>query len=81
MVPLAIAGAVLPLDGLLHIAAGVWQVCAHALAWLHQLPWAVGYVATPPMWAWLMAMLGTLVWLMPRGWPLRWAGLLLWLPL
>lgn len=81
VVPLAIAGAVLPLDGLLHIAAGLWQVCAHALAWLHQLPWAVGYVATPPMWAWLMAMLGTLVWLMPRGWPLRWAGLLLWLPL
>ena len=50
VVPLAIAGAVLPLDGLLHIAAGLWQVCAHALAWLHQLPWAVGYVATPPMW-------------------------------
>jgi len=81
VVPLAIAGAVLPFDFLLQWAAGLWQVCAHALVWLHQLPWAVAYLATPPMWAWLLAMLGTLVWLMPRGWPLRWAGLLFWLPL
>jgi len=81
VVPLAIAGAVLPIDFLLQLAAGLWQGCAHALQWLRQLPWAVSYVATPPMWAWLLAMLGTLWWLMPRGWPLRWAGMLLWLPL
>jgi len=81
VVPLAIAGAVLPVDFLLQWAAGLWQACAFALAWLRQWPWAVAYLATPPMWACLLAMLGTLVWLMPRGWPLRWAGLLLWLPL
>jgi competence protein ComEC len=81
VVPLAIAGAVLPLDFLLPLAAGLWQGCAHALQWLRQLPWAVSYLATPAMWAWLLAMLGTLWWLMPRGWPLRWAGLLLLLPL
>lgn len=81
IVPLAIAGAILPFDFLLQLAAAIWEICAHALQWLRQLPWAVSYSATPSMWAWLMALLGTLVWLMPRGWPLRWAGLLLWLPM
>ncbi|SDK20662.1 competence protein ComEC [Methylophilus rhizosphaerae] len=81
VVPLAIAGAVLPLDFLLQFAAILWECCAHGLHWLRQLPGAVWYVPTPPLWAWGMAMLGTLAWLMPRGWPLRWAGLLLWLPL
>lgn len=81
VVPLAIAGALLPVDLLLQLASGIWEACAHALQWLRQWPWAVSYLATPPLWAWLIALLGTLVWLMPRGWPLRWAGLLLWLPL
>lgn len=81
VVPLAIAGAVLPVDVLLHGAAALWETCAHALQLLRQWSWAVTYLPTPPLWAWLMALVGTLVWLMPRGWPLRWAGLLLWLPL
>lgn len=81
IVPLAIAGSILPFDFLLQLAAAIWEVCAHALQWLRQLPWAVSYSATPSIGAWLMALLGTLVWLMPRGWPLRWAGLLLWLPM
>ena len=81
VVPLAIAGAVLPVDFLLQFAAQLWEWCAHGLHWLRQLPGAVWYLPTPPVWAWALAMLGTLVWLMPRGWPVRWAGLLLWLPL
>lgn len=81
VVPLAIAGSVLPFDFLLHGAAALWEICAHALQGLRQWPWAVTYLPTPPLWAWLMAVVGALVWLMPRGWPLRWAGLLLWLPL
>lgn len=81
VVPLAIAGAVFSIDFLLIWAASLWEACAAGLQWLHQWPWAVRYFATPPVWAWLIAVLGTLVWLMPRGWPLRWAGLLLWLPL
>ncbi|KQT43741.1 MULTISPECIES: DNA internalization-related competence protein ComEC/Rec2 [unclassified Methylophilus] len=81
IVPLAIDGAILPLDFLLHLSATLWEWCAHGLHWLRQLPGAVCYLSTPPIWAWLLAMAGMLVWLMPRGWPLRWAGLLLWLPL
>ena len=81
VVPLAIAGSVIPLDVLLQLAATLWEWCAYGLHWLRQLPDAVWYFPTPAPWAWGIAMLGTLVWLMPRGWPLRWAGLLLWLPL
>ncbi len=81
IVPLAIAGAILPLDFLLQLAATLWEWCVHGLHWLRQLPGAVWYLPTPPVWAWLSAMSGMLVWLLPRGWPLRWAGLILWLPL
>jgi competence protein ComEC len=81
VVPLAIAGAILPLDFLLHFAATLWEWCAHGLYWLRQWPGAVWYLPTPSVWAWCLAMAGMLVWLLPRGWPLRWAGLLLWLPL
>jgi competence protein ComEC len=81
VVPLAIAGAILPLDFLLHVAATLWEWCAQGLHWLRHMPDAVLYLATPSVWAWCLAMIGTLVWLLPRGWPLRWAGLLLWLPL
>lgn len=81
VVPLAIAGAILPLDFLLHVAATLWEWCAHGLYWLRQWPVAVWYLPTPAVWAWCLAMVGMLVWLLPRGWPLRWAGLVLSLPL
>lgn len=81
VVPLSIAGALLPVDGLLQWAAALWEGCAQALHWLRQWPWAVSYWPTPPLWAWGLAMVGVLVALMPRGWPLRWAGLLCTLPL
>lgn len=81
VVPLAIAGAILPLDFLLQVAATLWEWCAHGLYWLRQWPGAVWYLPTPAVWAWCLAMAGMLVWLMPRGWPMRWAGLVLWLPL
>jgi competence protein ComEC len=81
VVPLAIAGAILPLDFLLHFSATLWEWCAQGLYWLRQWPGAVWYLPTPSLWAWCLAMTGMLVWLMPRGWSLRWAGLVLWLPL
>lgn len=81
IVPLAIAGAILPLDFLLQLAATLWEWCALGLYWLRQLPGAVWYLSTPPIWTWLLGMAGMLFWLLPRGWPLRWAGFVLWLPL
>lgn len=81
VVPLAIAGAVFSLDPLLVLAANVMAWTMHVLVWLMQWPWAVWYQATPALWAWALAMLGVVVLLMPRGWPLRWAGVLCCLPL
>lgn len=81
VVPLAIAGAMLPVDALLMLAAQLWQGLAWLLHWFSQLSWAVWYLPTPSLSAWLLAMLGMLVLLLPKGWPLRWFGLLLWLPL
>lgn len=81
VVPLAIAGAVLPVDALLVLAAQLWQWLAWGLHGLSQFSWAVWYLPTPSLSAWLLAMLGMLVLLLPKGWPLRWFGLLLWLPL
>ncbi|MGQ3089361.1 DNA internalization-related competence protein ComEC/Rec2 [Methylophilus sp.] len=81
VVPLAIAGAILPLDFLLQLAATLWQGCAHGLYWLRQWPGAVWYLPTPSLWVWCLAMAGMLVWSLPRGWPLRWAALLLCFPL
>ncbi len=49
------------------------------LSWLGQMP--VWQAARPEMWMLLCAMFGIGWCLAPRGWPLRWAGLLLWLPL
>ena len=80
VVPVAIAGALLPLDILLHGAASVLAGCIQALQWLQHFPWAVWYQATPATWAWLLALLGIGMLLMPRGWPVRWAGLCLCLP-
>jgi competence protein ComEC len=81
VVPLAIAGAVLPVNALLVLAAQLWQWLAWGLDQLSQFSWAVWYLPTPSMTAWLLAMLGMLVLLLPKGWPLRWFGLVLWLPL
>ncbi|MFQ6332835.1 DNA internalization-related competence protein ComEC/Rec2 [Methylophilus sp. 3sh_L] len=81
VVPLAIAGAVLPVDALLVLAAQLWRWLAWGLAQLSQFSWAVCYLPTPSMSAWLLAMLGMLVLLLPKGWPLRWFGFVLWLPL
>jgi competence protein ComEC len=38
-------------------------------------------MASPPPWAWLPAIIGLLWLLAPKGWPARWLGLLLLLPL
>lgn len=86
VVPLAIAGAIMPVDGvishgLLKLAAGFTHLCLSGLQWLQHWSWAVWYQATPPGWAAILAVLGAGVLLLPRGWPMRWAAVLLWLPL
>jgi competence protein ComEC len=79
VVPLAILGSIIHLDFILQIAHFVLEICMQGLTFLSSLP--TWQQAAPPMWAMLLAMLGVLWMLLPRGFPQRWLGLVLLLPL
>ncbi|PPD16169.1 MAG: DNA internalization-related competence protein ComEC/Rec2 [Methylotenera sp.] len=81
VVPLSILGSFLPMDIVLHGAHAVLQWCMFGLNWLANLPIAVWQQAAPPAWAVLVALLGVLWLLLPRGFPQRWLGFVLLLPL
>ncbi len=81
VVPLALLGAVIPLDGILLLAHQALAVCMTALEWLDQLPDAVWKQHAPPAWSIVIGMFGVLWCLLPRGFPSRWLGLLLMLPM
>ena len=81
VVPLTMLGAVLPLDmplWLAHIVMG-WTMVL--LEWLSALPQAVWAQHAPPAWSIAVGMLGVLWLLLPRGFPARWLGFLLLLPM
>lgn len=77
--PLALIGVILPFC--LDWAERVLGLLGDALGWLAAQQIAVWTLPAPPIWAVLLALIGTLWLLLPRGFPLRWLGLLLWLPL
>jgi len=79
--PLAILGAALPIDGLLWAAHGAMSVCMAALEWLSRLPDAVWQQHAPPAWSVALGMAGALWILLPRGFPARWLGALMLLPM
>lgn len=80
-VPLALLAAVLPWDWCALLAHAV---IAAGMAWLKTLaalPSPVFHTAAPDWPAFLLALLGSALLLLPRGFPARWLGLLLLLPL
>jgi competence protein ComEC len=82
--PLALLGSVAPgpFNGwLLWSGHACIALLAQALTWLSSLSWAVWSAPVPSWWAFCAAAIGTLWWLAPRGWPLRWTGVAGWLPL
>ncbi len=82
--PLALLGSVLPAPvcGWLLLAAhAALTGLAQVLGWLAALPLAVWPAPQPAPLATAIALAGTLWMLLPRGWPLRWLGLLAWAPL
>ncbi len=81
VVPFSILGSLLPTDIVLHSAHAVLQWCMLGLNWLANLPIAVWQQAAPPLWALLAAVLGVLWLLLPRGFPQRWLGFVLLMPL
>ena len=81
IVPLALAGAVLPIDGILQFSQWLMSGCVLALEWLSGLPDAAWEQHAPPVWTVIVAMLGTVWLLLPRGFPARWIGATAFLPL
>ncbi len=80
-VPLALLAAVLPWGWCALLAHAV---IAAGMAWLEllaALPRPVFHTAAPDWPAFLLALLGTALLLLPRGFPARWLGVLLFLPL
>ncbi len=79
VVPLAIAGSLIHVDFILQTSHFILALCMQGLTWLATLPtWRQ---AAPPMWAMATAVFGVLWLLLPRGFPQRWLGLILLLPL
>ena len=81
VVPLAILGALLQLDFILQLSHLVMQLCMQGLNWLAATPMATWSQAAPPVWAIVLAVFGVLWLLLPRGFPQRWLGLILLLPM
>ncbi|MDD5301001.1 MAG: DNA internalization-related competence protein ComEC/Rec2 [Gallionella sp.] len=86
VVPLTLLGAVLPpwfsnWDAPLWLAHIVMDWTMVLLEWLSALPQAVWTQHAPPAWSIVAGMLGVLWLLLPRGFPARWLGFLLLLPM
>jgi competence protein ComEC len=81
VVPLTLAGALLPLDFLLVAAHEAMAAGGAVLAWFAALPAAVWQQHAPPGWSVPLAIIGLLWLLLPKGFPARWVGGVLLLPL
>jgi competence protein ComEC len=81
VVPLTLIGMLLPFDAVLHLAHITMAGCFAALEWMSNLPAAVWQQHAPPLWSVAAAAAGALILLLPRGVPMRWAGLAAFLPL
>ncbi|MBI1888258.1 MAG: DNA internalization-related competence protein ComEC/Rec2 [Nitrosomonadales bacterium] len=81
VVPLALLGAALPIEAPLWLAHTAMNGVMRFLEWLNALPQAVWTQHAPPAWSIAAAMLGAFWILLPRGFPARWLGWLLLLPL
>lgn len=81
VVPLTLLGSLLPLDWPLELAHMVMTACMYCLQWLAALPISTWQQHAPPGWTLPLAILGVLWILLPRGFPMRWLGLIALLPM
>lgn len=72
--PLTLLGALLPVDAILFAAHAVMGWCMQLLQICADFPLAIWQQHAPPGWSILLAVVGVLWWLLPRGFPLRWMG-------
>ena len=81
VVPLTLLWMLMPIDALLAIAHQLIAWLTLGLQWLMTLPSPLWTQHAPPWWTVLLALLGSIVLLAPRGWPHRWLGILWCVPL
>ncbi len=79
--PLALLGCLPGFAWVLDVAHGLLVPLMEFLRWLASLPGALWQQHAPPVWAVPLALLGAAWLLLPRGFPARWLGLALFLPL
>ncbi|MCK9282805.1 MAG: DNA internalization-related competence protein ComEC/Rec2 [Rhodocyclaceae bacterium] len=79
--PLTLLAAVPGLEFLLLPAHALTAWMMAGVDWLAVLPWAVWQQQAPPPWALASGLLGSAWLLAPRGFPARWVGAALFLPL
>jgi competence protein ComEC len=81
VVPLTLLGVIVPGDWLLHLAAWLMNLCTQILSWMSAAPSAVWQQHAPQAWSVLLALLGVIWLLAPRGLPARWLGLVATMPM
>jgi competence protein ComEC len=74
VVPVTLIAAIVPWDGLLHLAHWLMSICMIPLEWLAATPGAMWESHAPPLWTAALALAGCLLLMAPRGWPGRWIG-------
>lgn len=79
--PLVLIATLPGFDFLLAPAHGLTAQLMALVEWLGAAPWAVWQQQAPPGWATALAVCGTFWLLLPRGFPARWLGLVMYLPL
>jgi len=80
VVPLSLAGLMLPFEVLLHLAQWLMACCVEVLQWLAEFPDAAWTQHAPAAWTVPVAMAGAVWLLLPRGFPARWIGAVAFLP-
>jgi competence protein ComEC len=81
VVPLALLGALLPIDWALQLSAFIMSHTMQLLQWCAALPMATWQQQAPPAWTLPLALFGVLWMLLPRGIPMRIFGAVALLPM
>lgn len=79
--PLALLGAAFPFDWPLELSHAILEALMALLGWLAALPSALWQQHAPASWTVPLALLGITWLLLPRGFPARWLGAMLALPM